>query len=86
MVAEIFWLAGMAGYVLVAYGLWRLWSRPRLLVLREEAQRTRYRVPRGLVAVYLLAAVLAPLTGLVVAVGWGIEQVNRLRGKLEWLS
>jgi hypothetical protein len=71
-------LAGVVLYGLMAYGLWRLWSRPRLLILREEAQRTRYRVPAGLLAIYVLALAVAPLIGLVVAVGWGIAETRRL--------
>jgi hypothetical protein len=72
-------IAGIVVGIAWCYWLvWSLWVRPRLLILREEALRTRYRVPAGLLAVYVVALAVAPLTGLVVAVGWGIAETRRL--------
>lgn len=56
--------------LLVYAAVWQLWVRPRLLVLRQEAARLRYRVPQAWMAGYLLAAAVAPLTAFVVAVVW----------------
>lgn len=67
-----------AAYLGLGYLLWRWWARPRLLVLRQEATGLRYRVPRRLVALYLLGVLSAPVTVLVLCYGWLLAQSRAL--------
>jgi hypothetical protein len=68
----------VVGYLALVYLLWRLWARPRLLVLREEAIGLRYRVPRRLVALYVLGVLVAPVTWLALLGGWVLAQSRAL--------
>ena len=68
----------LAAVGLLYVGVWEFWARRRLVVLRREAVSLRYRVPRRLLALYLLGTLLAPLTAVVVAVAWLYARARRL--------